>query len=163
MLRADGTTVFTDVTAHRTTLLGKVCTVAVFRDAAPRRLREQEFLQRQQLESLGTVAGGIAHDFNNILAGLIGHLSLAQMEIDEAHVAHESLAEVERAAMRATALARQLLTFAKGGHRLRKRTDLVRVIEDYVAQFGDSNRLRLTCALKTGQYFVLGDEGQLVR
>ena len=163
MLRSDGTVLLVDATARRTTVSGSRCMVAAFRDATPRRRREQEQLQLQQLESLGAVAAGIAHDFNNVLTGLIGNVSLAQMELDEHHPAKEILDEAQHAATRATALTRQLLTFAKGGKPVRKPTDIVRLVRECTALASRHYCVQCWCDLPEEQHFVLGDEGQLTQ
>ncbi len=79
-----------------------------------RKQAEADRLRISNLESLATLAGGIAHDFNNILTAILGNLSLAAAVKNEEHRL-ESLAGAERACMQAQTLARQLLTFAKGG------------------------------------------------
>ena len=69
-------------------------------------------LQTRKLEALGQLTGGVAHDFNNILAAIMGSFSLIRRRTDSSAV----LTQVERgeqAADRATALVRQLLTFAR--------------------------------------------------
>lgn len=69
----------------------------------------QQLQQTQKLESLGVLAGGIAHDFNNILAIIIGHCSLAEMNPDQAS---EHIPTIEKAADRAAGLCRQMLAYA---------------------------------------------------
>lgn len=83
-----------------------------------RAAREREELQRrfnqaQKMESIGRLAGGIAHDFNNVLMVI---QMTTQSLFDRAGAAaafREDLAFVDSAIKRASALTRQLLTFAR--------------------------------------------------
>jgi PAS domain S-box-containing protein len=78
-----------------------------------KRLEDAEFTA-QKLESLGIMAGGIAHDFNNLLGGIFGYMELLQ-----AARTLEQAKDYARKAMapyaRAKDIARQLLTFSRGG------------------------------------------------
>ena len=80
------------------------------------RLRlEHQLLHAQKLESLGILAGGIAHDFNNILTGILGNSSLGLMRIDPDSPATENLQNIEKAAVRAADLAKQMLAYSGKG------------------------------------------------
>jgi PAS domain S-box-containing protein len=163
MLRSDGTVVFVDVAARSTTLSGQPCVVGVFRDACSRREREQEQVQIQKLESIRTLAAGIAHDFNNLLTGLVGNMSLVQAHIDRDSDASEWLSEAQRAAVRATALTRQLLTFARGGAPIRRATDIVPVVRDSANLACTGTNVRCAFELPEEKVMVQGDEGQLAQ
>ncbi|HSN92929.1 MAG TPA: response regulator [Anaeromyxobacteraceae bacterium] len=89
--------------------------VVVFQDRTLHALMEAERARRQSLEHLGLLAGGIAHDFNNLLTAVLANISLARESLERDARAQEWLADAERAVGAATALSRQLLTFAKGG------------------------------------------------
>ncbi|MDQ7057366.1 MAG: PAS domain S-box protein [Ghiorsea sp.] len=80
--------------------------------------REKEDMQRQilhtqKLESLGVLAGGIAHDFNNILTAIMGHASLAEMEVDDNPKAvEEHLHVIGNASEKAADLCKQMLAYS---------------------------------------------------
>ena len=86
---------------------------AVRQEQDHRRQLEAQLFQAQKLETIGTLAGGIAHDFNNILTGILGFTEIASLALPEDHPAHNDLAEVRKAGMRAKDLVAQILTFAR--------------------------------------------------
>ena len=102
--------------------------VLVFRDITEKRKMEQELINVKKLESLGVLAGGIAHDFNNYLTAIIGNLSLAKTETTPGDRINNRLDEMETASLQAKNLTQQLLTFARGGEPVKKRTKLNEVI-----------------------------------
>lgn len=87
--------------------------VVIKRDVSREVMLEQQFLQAQKMEALGTLAGGIAHDFNNILFSMIGYATLALKTISEEDENHRNLEEVVKAGARAKELVRQILTFSR--------------------------------------------------
>ena len=115
----------TQVSPHRT--------VAIFTDITERESLQEELIKKQKLESIGLLAGGIAHDFNNVLTAVLGNISLAAMFIEKGHKSSDPLGEAEKAAKQASALARQLLTFASGGQPVKCAVSLQKVIEDSVS------------------------------
>lgn len=163
MQHADGRVVLADVCARNTTISNRHCVVGVFRDASQRQLREEEHLQLQKLESIRMLAAGLAHDFNNLLTGLVGNVSLAQMQLDASHEAWQLLEEAQDAATRATALTRQLLTFAKGGAPMRDRVDILQVLRDAASLSTTGTNVQCRFKLPHGRFIVAGDAGQLAQ
>ena len=104
--------------------------VLVFRDITEKERTMQELLKARKLESIGLLAGGIAHDFNNILTVILGNISLARVLAPPQGDVTEALAQAERAAVRASDLTRQLLTFAKGGVPVKKTSSLREIIKE---------------------------------
>ncbi|MDQ6808362.1 MAG: ATP-binding protein, partial [Verrucomicrobiota bacterium] len=88
--------------------------VYLFNDTK-RKLLEQQLIQRQKMESLGTLAGGIAHDFNNILAIILGYASRIETLAEEPEQLPVATKVIKEAVERGAALVQQLLTAARQG------------------------------------------------
>lgn len=79
---------------------------------------ENQLLEAQKMEAIGTLAGGIAHDFNNILGGIVGHAECALDEDCDDVSREQAVRSILQAADRARRLVRQILTFSrKGAHK----------------------------------------------
>ena len=97
------------------------------------RVRLMEAVQQsEKMRSLGVLAGGIAHDFNNLLTGIFGHLELAASSRDAGSETKAHLEQSQQAFARARSLTHQLLTFARGGHPIRRTVELPPLIRDTV-------------------------------
>ena len=91
---------------------------------------EAQIQQAQKLESLGVLAGGIAHDFNNLLMGVLGHASLALMELSPVSPARDSLQQIETAAIRAAELCKQMLAYSGKGRFVVQPLNLNELVEE---------------------------------
>ncbi|MBZ5535004.1 MAG: PAS domain S-box protein [Acidobacteriia bacterium] len=85
----------------------------IARDVTERRALEEELQHSQKMDAVGRLAGGMAHDFNNILTTITGYSNLLAMQFNKEDPHRRSLDEIKKAADRATALTRQLLTFSR--------------------------------------------------
>ncbi|MGD0857645.1 MAG: ATP-binding protein, partial [Dehalococcoidia bacterium] len=133
----------------------------VILDITDHRRAEEEREKAERLESLGVLAGGIAHDFNNILTAIIGNISLARKNVGEEHTATPQLASCEKALVKATALARQLLTFARGGAPMIEIVDTVRLICDVVSFALHGSNSKADLDLEQGLWNLNADVGQI--
>lgn len=94
------------------------------------RTLEAQLRESQKMEAIGTLAGGVAHDFNNLLAAILGNLVLAREDVGADHPAQESLAEINRAAIRARQLVQQILTFSRRGAQVMEHQPLLPLVEE---------------------------------
>ncbi|HQM45873.1 MAG TPA: Cache 3/Cache 2 fusion domain-containing protein [Smithellaceae bacterium] len=83
------------------------------KDEETRRKLENQLIQSQKMEAIGTLAGGIAHDFNNILAGIIGYTELYKESVRDRPKIYHGMEEILQAAGRAKDLVTQILTFSR--------------------------------------------------
>lgn len=126
-----------------------------------RRKLEEQFQQSQKLESLGVLAGGIAHDFNNLLTSMLGYASLARMQLPVESPASPMLEEIERAALRAADLTRQMLAYSGRGKFVIQSIDLAAVLSEMAKLLGTvvSKKARLKLDLQPAP--IEGDATQV--
>jgi len=105
-----------------------------------RKLMQDQLLQSQKMEAIGTLAGGIAHDFNNILMSIQGYISLIQMDLQPDHPGHTRLQKIEEQISSGANLTRQLLGFARGGKYEVKTTNLNDLVEKSAEIFGRTHK-----------------------
>jgi two-component system cell cycle sensor histidine kinase/response regulator CckA len=86
--------------------------VYLFNDTKRKRL-EQQLVQAQKMEGLGTLAGGIAHDFNNILAIILGYTNKLENPRTKPNEFPGAIKVIKEAVDRGAALVQQLLTSAR--------------------------------------------------
>ena len=88
--------------------------LGTYTDITERKRVEEQLLQAQKIEAVGTLAGGIAHDFNNILGAIIGYTQLARMFYDDdKDKCFDSLDKVLTASYRARDLVNHILAFSR--------------------------------------------------
>ncbi len=90
-----------------------VSMIGTIQDITDRKTLEQQLLQAQKLEGVGTLAGGIAHDFNNLLAMVLGSAELLKHHVREQPELKKYVDRIIDASERGTSISRQLLIFSR--------------------------------------------------
>ncbi|HEY0701542.1 MAG TPA: response regulator [Candidatus Acidoferrales bacterium] len=90
-----------------------VCIEVIVEEMTERLALEKQLRQAQKFEAIGQLAGGIAHDFNNMIGAILGWAELGMDETEAATRLHRHFEKVRHQAIRAAALTRQLLAFAR--------------------------------------------------
>ncbi len=133
--------VLLSATAERDAAGQIVRSLAVIIDVTARKRAEAErgqlearLRRAQRMEALGQLAGGLAHDFNNILTAVLGNVELLRNHLEQCGAlddpARQHLEQVERAALRAASLTRQMLTFSRQQTARRELLDLNAVLTE---------------------------------
>ncbi len=161
IVRLDGSTAPVEVAAIPFTYRGRRAVQVIARDISERKKMQDELLKAQKLESLGVLAGGIAHDFNNMLTGILGNLSLARLQVGPDHGIARRLEESEKAAIQASKLTQQLLTFARGGEPIKKLIAPSPLIREAASFFLRGSNVRSVIDLPDDLWCVEADGGQL--
>ncbi len=145
------------VSASAFTLGKRKIIQGIFRDMTERRRMEEQLIQAQKLEAIGTLAGGIAHDFNNILVPIMGYAELAASQIPRESRLHSYLSEVIEAARRARDLVRQILTFSHKDEEKKESVTLQPMIKETVkflqSVLPSNIEVRLNIDLSAGHVF----------
>ena len=83
------------------------------RDITDKKQLEQQLMQAQKMESIGTLAGGIAHDFNNLLAMILGTAELIKRQTKNNSAIQKYINRIIEASDRGASISKQLLLFSR--------------------------------------------------
>ena len=88
-------------------------TVLLFEDQTEKRRLQDQLLQSEKMSAIGQLIAGVAHDLNNPLASVVGFSDLLGEAADVPPRLAEPLAVIRQEAERASAIVRNLLSFAR--------------------------------------------------
>jgi PAS domain S-box-containing protein len=130
-----------------------------------RRRLENRVRQLQKMDSLGTLAGGVAHDFNNILGGILGSLDVVQGYLPEGSPAIPFTGEARTLLLRAAALVRNILTFARTSQNVSVLVDVNRILRETADLLRETvdRRIAVQLELDPDAGAVLGDPNHLAQ
>jgi PAS domain S-box-containing protein len=92
-------------------------------DITERKQLTEQFLHAQKLEAMGRLAGGIAHDFSSLLTVIAVSVDMMAQRGPRDAEEQEDIAQIQAAVTRASALSRQLLSFARRRSEAAQRVD----------------------------------------
>jgi PAS domain S-box-containing protein len=149
--------------SHLIDLSGKPVVLCISRDISRRKLLELQLLQAQKMEAIGKLAGGIAHDFNNLLTAIMGYSDLMLVKMKSDSPFRDGVNEIKKAALRATTLTQQLLTFSRKQimkTRVLNINSTVKGMEKMLKRLIGED-IRLLSELEPGLKRIKADSGQL--
>jgi two-component system cell cycle sensor histidine kinase/response regulator CckA len=122
-----------------------------------------QLLHSQKMESMGRLAGGVAHDFNNVLLVILGCTELVKKDLAQNAGLLKRMDEIERAALRARDMTRQLLAVSRRQIAIPRTLDLREVLGETRATLGRlvGEDVELSFRLCTDPWPVLIDPSQL--
>ena len=82
-------------------------------DITDKKNLEDQLMQAQKLEAIGSLASGVAHDFNNLLTTILGYGELSLMKLSKDDPQREQVEAIYEAGKKASTLTRQLLAFSR--------------------------------------------------
>lgn len=93
---------------------GKVEGVVVnARDITETKKLEEQLIQSQKIESIGTLAGGVAHEINNPINGIMNYAELIMDRMEKDSPGREYAQEILHETERIAKIVKNLLTFAR--------------------------------------------------
>ena len=88
-------------------------TAELVRAIGQREELQDQLLQAQKMESIGTLAGGVAHDFNNLLNLILGYASAIERDAGNPAKLSESIDVIKDTVKRGASLVQQLLSMVR--------------------------------------------------
>ncbi|MBI4834795.1 MAG: PAS domain S-box protein [Planctomycetes bacterium] len=137
--------------------------VSIGDDITAQKNMENQLMQSQKMEAVGSLAGGIAHDFNNILTTIQGYTDLVMEELDRQSPLYEDMEHIKNASRRATKLTHQLLLFSRKKPRELANIDINTIIDNMLPMLQRmiGENIKILPELAAGPSMIKADEGNI--
>jgi nitrogen-specific signal transduction histidine kinase/CheY-like chemotaxis protein len=138
-----------------------ICSTAT--DMTPWTKLQAQFFQAQRVESAGKLAAGIAHDFNNLVTVIAANCDLLLMDLPEFSPQRGEIEEIQRAAGRATNLARRMLGAVRNSEIVAAPVDVRETVREAMnlVTRGMTGGVAINVHADQGELVVLADPTQI--
>ena len=133
------------------------------RDITERKRLEEQLIQAQKMESIGTLAGGIAHDFNNLLAMILGTAELIKNKTSDNRAIQTYINRIIEASDRGASISKQLLLFSRPEQAELQPlfiSTLLEQLHEFLSHFLPKN-ITVQCSVADKTAVMMGDSGHL--
>ena len=135
----------------------------IVRDVTDRKRLEEQLVESQKMEVVGTLAGGVAHDFNNLLQAMLSHAQLLRRLSHDPEKWAAVVRELEQQIQRGASLTRQLLLFSRRETAKPERVDINDAVRDAAQILERLVRANIALVIEPAleRLLVDADRGQL--
>ena len=152
-----------EISLHDLKFEGKEVYQVIVRDLTKRKKLENQLIQSQKMEAVGSLAGGIAHDFNNLLTVIRGYCEVIKLAGSAKLGFDSQLGEIDKAAERAQTLTQQLLAFSRKQVQRKRVFSLNELINDMLSMLKPliGETIQVITRLKSELPHVYADRSQI--
>jgi PAS domain S-box-containing protein len=133
------------------------------KDITEKKKLDQQLMQIQKMEAIGTLSAGMAHNFNNILMGIMGYTEYLLMKKSEDDPDYAPLRTIHENTFRATSLTKKLLGIGQRMKYEKTRLNINDIIFSILSLLNLTfdKSIEVETRLSDDLFIIEGDAGQL--